>query len=53
MKKIKQSIGIDFGTCKSVVGFIKNNKVRIITNDFDNKTTPCYVAFTEYQKLVG
>ena len=46
-------IGIDLGTCNSSVAIFQNGKVEILPNDFDEKTTPSYVAFTETQKLVG
>jgi len=35
------------------VGIIKDNRVEIFPNEFGNRITPSYVAFTDEEKLVG
>ena len=47
-------IGIDLGTCNSVVSYMTSDgKVEVIPNSQGNRTTPSIVSFTESEKLVG
>lgn len=52
-KNMPKTIGIDLGTCFSVVGVFMNGKVEIITDEQGQRTVASYVSFSEQERLIG
>ncbi|GBB85225.1 hypothetical protein RclHR1_01180002 [Rhizophagus clarus] len=50
---IKYAVGIDLGTSYSCVYVWHDDEVKIIENDYSNRITPSYVAFTNSEILIG
>ena len=50
---INNAIGIDLGTTNSLVGIWRNNKVKIIQNNFSSTLTPSFVSFANNNILIG
>ncbi|CAF0935613.1 unnamed protein product [Adineta steineri] len=49
----RRAIGIDLGTAYSCVAIFQHDKVEVIPNELFERTTPSYVTFTKYRRLVG
>ena len=47
------TIGIDLGTSYASVAVWANDRAEVIANAQGNRTTPCCVAFTQEEELVG
>ncbi|CAD8194356.1 unnamed protein product [Paramecium pentaurelia] len=47
------AIGIDLGMTYSRVGVMINDQFQLIANEYGNKFTPSYVAFTDNERLIG
>lgn len=47
------AIGIDMGTTYCYVGVYKNGSVEVIANEQGNRATPCFVAYTPKERVVG
>ncbi|CAD8117964.1 unnamed protein product [Paramecium sonneborni] len=54
MKKQNEiAIGIDLGVSYSRVGVMIKDQFQVVSNEFGNKQTPSYVAFTDQERLIG
>lgn len=55
-EELSYAIGIDLGTTNSCVAVLKNKNIKIaraIENDYGDRITPSYVAFTEDEIQIG
>jgi L1 cell adhesion molecule like protein len=46
-------LGIDLGTTNLCAATVQNGHAVVIPNQLGNKLTPAYVAFTEFERLIG
>eukprot|EP00667_Euglena_gracilis_P023040 EG_transcript_25909 len=53
MSQAEPAIGIDFGAGYACVAVWQNDRPEVIANEQGNRTTPCCVAFTDIEQLVG
>jgi L1 cell adhesion molecule like protein len=47
------ALGIDLGTTNLCVATVQNGHPIVIPNQLGNRVTPAYVAFTEFERLIG
>jgi heat shock 70kDa protein 1/2/6/8 len=47
------AIGIDLGNNSARVAVWHKGALKIIPNEFGNKSTPAFVAFTKVERLIG
>ncbi|XP_029635682.1 heat shock 70 kDa protein 14 [Octopus sinensis] len=45
--------GLHLGSSAACVAFTKDGRVDVVANDLGDRTTPCFVAFTEHDMAVG
>ncbi|GAB1598150.1 heat shock 70 kDa protein 14-like [Argonauta hians] len=48
-----EGFGIHLGSSAACVAFTKDGRVDVVANDLGDRTTPCFVAFTEHDMPVG
>lgn len=46
-------LGIDLGTSYCCCSVYVNDTIKVIPNQYGNRTTPSYISFTDTQKIIG
>ncbi|KAK3803085.1 hypothetical protein RRG08_028006 [Elysia crispata] len=47
------AFGLHFGTCSACLAVYRDGKTNVVANDLGDRVTPCVVAFTEHETVVG
>ncbi|GFN74918.1 heat shock 70 kda protein 14-like [Plakobranchus ocellatus] len=47
------AFGLHFGTCSACLAVYRDGKTNVVANDLGDRVTPCVVAFTEHEAVVG
>lgn len=46
-------IGVDFGSCQSVIATVSKGVITVVRNEISERLTPSLVAFTDKERLIG
>ncbi|RUS88360.1 hypothetical protein EGW08_003872 [Elysia chlorotica] len=47
------AFGLHIGTCSGCLAVYRDGKTNVVANDLGDRVTPCVVAFTEHETIVG